>query len=742
MKTHNLLLLLFLLAASTHGADSAEADFYVATNGSDEWSGTLASPTIEGSDGPFATLERARDAVRELKKKHSGAIEVLVREGIYQLKKTVVFRVSDSGSADATITYAAYPGENPVFSSGREITNWKLLTDDLSGLPEAAQGKVKVADVSDQFLTLYDKEGLLPRARSTGFIPLKGSGRDRLHFPGEQLKNWSSVTDLEIVVRPHHAWIVNILPVTSMDEKAQIARSSLESTYVMNPLHFLRETECCWFENALEYLDEPGEWALNSQQGKLYLWPRNETPVFAPRLNELIRVEGEIDQEGPQDTPVQYLTFRGLTLKHGERYQLTVDDAGLQHDWDMHDKDNALLRLRGTENCVIENCHFLHSGSGAIRVDLHGQKNRITGNHIEHMGGGGILLCGYGPGTKDTNRNNLIFNNHIHHVGEIYWHSPGIFLWQSGENRVANNLIHHTNYTALIASGCMTEFFQKGGRELTRTIRWHEISVDRRSEKTLDEVRPYLHTHDNLIELNEIHHAMEKLGDGNAIYIRGAGPGNVIRRNYIHHLVSPMHIQSAIRTDGGQMDTLIAENLIYKCTSQGIMLKLNNRCENNIVADIISPPRGNYLALREGPMTGAAVKRNIFYSSGGDTTFIDELAPRRKDKTEDRRGRELAKASDADFDFNIYYCRANPAIAEATLVKQQNDGVDVHSKAVDPLFVDPENGDFRFRPDSPAIQMGIVPIDVSKIGLRSEIGAPSPAPDESDRKRRQSENGK
>ncbi len=129
---------------------------------------------------------------------------------------------------------------------------------------------------------------------------------------------------------------------------------------------------------------------------------------------------------------------------------------------------------------------------------------------------------------------------------------------------------------------------------------------------------PICTPHDNAIEYNEIHHAMEMLGDGNAIYIRGAGAGNVIRRNYVHHLVAPMIMQCAIRTDGGQTDTLIAENLIYKCTSQGIMLKLNNRCENNIVADIIAPPRGYYLAVREGPMTGATIKRNIFYSSSKD----------------------------------------------------------------------------------------------------------------------------
>jgi hypothetical protein len=187
-------------------------------------------------------------------------------------------------------------------------------------------------------------------------------------------------------------------------------------------------------------------------------------------------VEGNIDKEGPTDIPVRNLVLRGLTFMHGERYSLAEGDAGLQHDWDILDKSNALVRLRGTENCTIEQCHFTHSGSGAIRVDLHGMENTISSNHIEQMGGAGILLCGYGPGTKDVNRKNLVYNNHIHHIGNIYIHSPGILLWQSGENRVANNLIHHTPYCGMIVSGCMTHFFERAdNRELVRTIRWQEV---------------------------------------------------------------------------------------------------------------------------------------------------------------------------------------------------------------------------------------------------------------------------
>lgn len=711
--------ILALMAASVCNAVSTQTDFYLSPNGSDAWSGTLSSPNEHRTDGPFATLERARDAVRDLKKKKSTDITVLVREGTYQLTKTVVFGLEDSGGDDSTVIYAAYPGERPVFSSGLELKGWKKVRGELPGLLKETQGKVLVADVSDRFFTLYDAKGMLPRARSAGFIPLAGGSRNMLHFPESRLKNWSNVEDVEIIVRPHHAWIVNVLPLASVDEEKQIAHTSIDATYAMNKLHFLKTTESCWVENALEELDEPGEWVLNTKEGKVYLWPRGESSVIAPQLIELLRIEGEIDEKGSRDIPVRNLCFRGLTFMHGDRYTLTPDDAGLQHDWDMLDKANALVRLRGTENCTIEQCNFAHSGSGAIRMDLHGQENKISGNHIEYMGGAGILLCGYGPGTKDVNRKNLVYNNHIHHTGRIYSHSPGIMVWQSGENRVANNLVHHTPYTGIILSGCMTDFFTRQGRELCRTIRRYEIG-DLPKRPQLEDVRPYLHTHDNLVEYNEIHHTMEMLGDGNAIYIRGAGAGNVIRRNYVHHLVAPMIMQCAIRTDGGQRDTLIAENLIYKCVSQGIMLKLNTRCENNIVADIIAPPRGNYLALREGPMTGATIKRNILYSPGKECVFIDELPPGNGRTTEDRRGRKLAKAMDTDTDYNIYYCQADPELGKTMLEKQRGDGVDTHSLAVDPLFVDPENGDFRLKPNSPALKLGFIPFDISKAGLQSE----------------------
>jgi hypothetical protein len=64
---------------------------------------------------------------------------------------------------------------------------------------------------------------------------------------------------------------------------------------------------------------------------------------------------------------------------------------------------------------------------------------------------------------------------------------------------------------------------------------------------------------------------------------------------------------------------------------------------------------------------------------------------------------------------------------EATLAQWQARGHDRHSLVADPKFVDAAHGDFRLKADSPALKLGFVPIDTSKIGLYGEpdwVGAP------------------
>ena len=47
----------------------ASANFYVAPNGKDSWSGKLPAPNANNTDGPFASVAKAQIAVQELSKR-------------------------------------------------------------------------------------------------------------------------------------------------------------------------------------------------------------------------------------------------------------------------------------------------------------------------------------------------------------------------------------------------------------------------------------------------------------------------------------------------------------------------------------------------------------------------------------------------------------------------------------------------------------------------------------------------
>jgi hypothetical protein len=496
-----------------------------------------------------------------------------------------------------------------------------------------------------------------------------------------------------------------------------------------------------WVENVLEALDNPGEWVLDSQKGKIYFWPEDDKPgdnIYAPSLTELIRVEGAINYDGPVDKPVRGIIFKGLTLTQADRGVVNINDMSIQHDWEMIDKGDALLRLRGAENCVVEECKFFNSGGSAIRLDLHCRKNRIYNNEITHLGGAGILLIGYGPGTKDVNRQNEVINNHIHHNGEIYWHSHGIVLWQSGENHIAHNSIHHMPRKAICVTGVRPQFFSPDEflmrahppfRENSPSIRWNEIkdaeAVKARAKSMpweridiLDwpEITPYLHTRNNIVEYNNIYRVGEIMSDGSALNISGAGVGNVIRRNYLHDIYNPL-LHSAIRIDDYQRGTTIEENVIFRTnTFCGVLVKHENYWINNVIVDVTP---NQYMIVGRRLIDGTRIERNILFHPGGKQHFfVFELRDLPGDEAVGLYN-YFGDMSRGNVDYNLYYSTEAPN-SEIPLKGLREAGHEKNGFYGDPMFVDWKKGDFRLKPESPALKMGIKSIDVREAGLTED----------------------
>ena len=684
---------------------SPTADFVVAPDGDDANDGSL--------EAPFATLERAREAVRQrLRSDASGDLLVHIRHGRYELAETFVLGPEDS-PVGGTVTYAAYPGETATLSGGQALVDWRPLTDPPTDLPAAARGSVWVADVpaSCRFHALFDNEGLLTRAHSEDLTTDAREGDDprrNLRFQPGDVADWRDLSEAELFIIPEHPWVVNYLTIAHVDEAACIATTDLPATYrLITPPRSQGIQLFYRIENRLAYLDGPGQWVLDSARGKLYLWPRTDRPegIIAPHLKELVRIEGDFDRRAWAHN----IRLEGLTLSHCDRMVWGPGRRSLQHDWEFEDTSNALVRLRGAERVQIRNCFFAESGSGGVRLDLHASDNLLSHNEFRDLGGTGVALLGYGPGSRDENHHNTFCHNHIHRVGRLWWHSSGIFISQSGHNRISDNLIHSVPYTALVVSGPRPAVFDPEmprATEGARTLRWDEMG-DLPSEWWAQ--MGWKHSRFNVIEHNEIHHAMEWLGDGNGIYLSGTGEGNVVRRNYVHGIPGAGAV-AGIRNDDWQFFTLIEENVVWQVNAAGVITKHVNQVENNILVDCYGPRKALcYLSLRHGgPSHGAGLRRNILFRPADghepQRPFIEDTP-------------FLAQAATDD---NLLWCELRPQEAEKELLEHQGRGKCLRSMVADPLFFDAARGDFRLRPDSPAFRIGFRPVD--HWGLRGPVG--------------------
>ncbi len=125
----------FLLLAGSAVRAETPVRFFVSTQGNDAWSGRLEMPNAAGSNGPFATLRHARDAVRRMRKdpKNLPPVTILVRAGSYELEETLRFLPEDGGSASAPVVYQAFPGERPILRRGRRITGFVAHRGQISG---------------------------------------------------------------------------------------------------------------------------------------------------------------------------------------------------------------------------------------------------------------------------------------------------------------------------------------------------------------------------------------------------------------------------------------------------------------------------------------------------------------------------------------------------------------------------------------------------------------------------------
>ncbi len=656
------------------------ATLYVSTQGKSHWSGRLPAPNDKGSDGPLPSLEAAQEALRRLRSEEAqGPFEVRLREGTYRLSAPLVLGPEDSGSAQNPVVYAVYPGERVVLSGGTVVKGW-----------HQGKGPIWSAQVSAPAGTetiprqLFVNGRRATRARSPNLGFYRSSGKSsqdprfRLPFPAGLIPASWSESGVEAVVLLR--WATMRRPIVAVDPGAAVATLAGDSggtakTRVgdVNARFYL--------ENAREALDAAGEWFYDADRGDLSYWPLStedlsRDEVVVSFLPTLVRLEGRAES----GQPVQHIQFRGIAFRHT--------------DWDpgpkgFADEPQAAVHVPaafeavGAEHCSVEQCSFSQLGGYAISFGRATKSNRITGNTISDVGAGGIKLgdTRLAPSPRERSADNLVSDNHIHHIGQVYQGAIGILVLQSSRNQIVHNHIHHTYYTAISVGW-------------TWGYEPNQCSGNR-------------------IEYNSLHHICQGLlNDVGAIYTLGVQPGTTIRNNLIHEVQSFAGKGRGIYLDEGTAEILVENNIVYGVKSAGFHQHYGR---DNLI-------RNNIFAWNdEFQFSRARPEAHRSYTFEGNIVLFD------------RGGLLGGKWEDTGFEFsrNLYYdVRGEPLrFGRSTWEEWRARGHDTGSLVADPGFADAAAGDFTLPPDSPAWKIGFRRIDMDTVGPRTGAKAAQVLPD-------------
>ena len=643
---------------------------YVAANGRDDWSGRLAAPSRKRTDGPFATLERARDEIRRMRKAGPvarGGVTVEVRAGTYERERAFELTAEDSGSQGSPVVYAVYRGEQVRLVGGKVVTGWKPVTDPavLGRLDAAARGKVLQADlralgiadfgeVSGGGLELFfqDRPMTLARWPNEGFThivevvggqpyDIRGTVGDRVGkftYEGDRPQRWAGEKD---------AWVHGYWFFDWSDQRHKIESIDTERRVisVAPPYHGYGYRKGQWFYafNILAELDSPGEWYLDREAGVLYFWPpapieRGKAVVSV--LPTLVSLRNTSD-----------LTIRGFILEAARGTAVTI--AG------------------GARNQVL-GCTLRNVGGDAVTIDG-GTENGVADCEIYGTGNGGVNLSG-GDRRTLTPAGNYADNNHIHDYSR--WnrmYHPAISIEGVG-NRASHNLIHDAPHEAIGFSG-----------------------------------------NDHVIEFNEIHHVCTESNDAGAIYYGRdwTARGTVIRNNFLHHIVG-FEGRGCV---GVYLDDMlcgieIRDNVFYQVTRAAFIGGgRDNIVENNIFVDCDPAVHVDARALGWAsdtvPTTMMERLRAMPYQKPPWSDRYPALVRILDDEPAAPKGNVVAHNVCWGGHWDEIEEAARPLTTfEANLLNE------------DPHFVDAAGMNFQLRDDSPAYKLGFKRIPVEQIGLR------------------------
>jgi len=555
MKTLLKILSVLFIGLSSGGFCTGQpATIWVSPDGSDKNPGTR--------EQPLSTLMMAQRKARELRRLNDisvkEGIHIILKNGTYGLSEPLFIRPEDSGTASSPTLFIAETGTRPIISGGVVIRNWEKAGKKIAGLPDAARGKVWVADapviggqrLAFRHLWINGHKAARAGTMNDGIpdrILSVDKANEALWIPVPET-TFQPIDQLEMII--HQWWAIAILRVKDieiMGDSAKVTFHQPESRIEFEhpwPAPFIDEKKdqngnsAFWFVNSIALLNAPGEWYEDIHAGKVYYWPREDEDMekaeaIAPRLETLLSIEGSPDH------PVSHIMFQGISFEHTtwmrpsvaghvplqagmyiyDAYKLPVpgtpDKASLENQaWT--GRQPAGVTVKGGHNITFSRCNFRHMAATALDFISATGNNKVEGCVIRDIGGTGIQLGYFGgrdfeahlpynpADQREICQFETIANNLITDVTNEDWGCVGISVGYARDVSIEHNEISHLNYSGICLGWGWT--------------------------KTESCMR------NNRVHANHIHHFAGMMYDVGGIYTLSAQPNTEISNNSIHHL--------------------------------------------------------------------------------------------------------------------------------------------------------------------------------------------------------------
>jgi hypothetical protein len=571
--------------AAAGGGDSVGWTLYVAPDGNDGNPGTLAQP--------LRTLAKARDVVRTRNSAMTADIGVYLRGGTYPQTSPLTFASADSGSGGFYIKYMAYPGERPLLTGGQPIKGWKLADENNTIYSASAS--------LPPFRQLYVNGVKATRARSpnlgtngaANFNRLSGfdSTAHNVQLASSYVGTWSNLTKVEMHLMT--AWADNTLRISSITTSGNTATVKFQSPE--DGILFVRPNPRLdqrgwgtgrpfYFENALEFLDQPGEWYLDETTNLVSYKPRGgedmgTATVIAPVAETILSVEGSSPSE-----QASYLWFQGLTFAHSTYMRPSqfgfLDAQAGQYNLTAQANNNqtvgrpaAGVSVRNANHIHFERNLFTQMAATGLDFVSGTHDDLIIGNAFTDIGGSGISIgkftdsetTEYHVAYNPTDKNEIctrdtIKDNYIENVTTEIQGACGIAAGYPAYLHIEHNEVTGTNFTGIsVGYGWTT----------TTTAMTN-----------------------NTINYNNVYRVANLLAGGSGIStISNQGPASEIQYNYLHDFgQSPWadYPAEGLYLDEGTVGYTVTHNLMVK--TPGIAISLSAGA--NPVSDNGASPSG------------------------------------------------------------------------------------------------------------------------------------------------------